>query len=101
LAYTSNILLTSKKLWNWGGIAPLTPKATRLFWLRATDQRRNSWLNEVYLHADSVILINQHHLTIIIVQFIYEICILCLLIMFIFLIYSQFFFAGKTFPTIM
>ena len=45
-AYTWNILLTCK-LWNWGGIAPLPSLATRLvatvFWLRATDQRSNSW----------------------------------------------------------
>jgi len=53
LACTSNIFLTCK-LWNWGGIAPLRSLATRLvatvFWLRATDQRRNSWLSEVHVH---------------------------------------------------
>jgi len=63
LAYTSNILLTWK-LWNWGGIAPLPSLATCLvatiFWLRATDQRRNSWLSEVHVHINSVIQINQH-----------------------------------------
>jgi len=39
-----------------------TPLATRLvaniFWLLATDQRRNSWLSEVHVHTDSVIQIN-------------------------------------------
>jgi len=39
------------------------PLATRLvataFWLRATKQRRNSWLSEV--HTDSEIQINQHN----------------------------------------
>jgi len=48
-----------------GGISPLPSLAARLvatvFWLQATDQRRNSWLSEVYVHTDSVIQINQHH----------------------------------------
>ena len=52
LAYSSDILLTWK-LWNWGDIAPLPP-------LQATDQRRNLWLNEVYVHTAWVIWINQH-----------------------------------------
>jgi len=38
------------------------PPATRLvatvFWLRATDQRRSSWMSEVHVHTDSVIQIN-------------------------------------------
>jgi len=64
LAYTSNILLTCK-LWNSVGIAPLPSLAMRLvatvFWLQATDQRRNSWLSEVHVHINSVIQINQHN----------------------------------------
>jgi len=44
------------------GFAPLSPTATRLvatvFWLQATDQRRNSWLSEVHVHTDLVIQIN-------------------------------------------
>jgi len=42
------------------------PMATRLvatvFWLRAADQRRNSWLSEVYVHTNSVVQINQHYI---------------------------------------
>jgi len=29
--------------------------------MQATDQRRNSWLNEVHVHTDSVIKINQYN----------------------------------------
>jgi len=64
LAYTSNILLTWK-VWNWERHFPVSPPATRLvatvFWLRSTDQRRNSWLSKVRVHTDSAIQINQHN----------------------------------------
>jgi len=46
-------------------LPPFSHLATRLvatvFWLQVTDQRRHSWLSEVYVHTDSVIHINQHN----------------------------------------
>jgi len=66
LHWSSSLVYTSTwNLWNWGWIAPLPHVATRLvatvFWLRATDQRRNSWLSKVHVHTNSVIQINQHN----------------------------------------
>jgi len=58
LTYTSNIC---ENVGIGGGIAPLSPIAMRLvatiFWLQATDQRRNSWLSVVHVQTDSVIQI--------------------------------------------
>ena len=34
------------------------PGGNCIFWLQATDHRRNSWLSEVQVHTDSVIQIN-------------------------------------------
>jgi len=60
-AYTSNILFKIGCV----GIVPLPSLAARLvatvFWLRATDKRRNSWLSEAHPYTDSVIKINQQN----------------------------------------
>jgi len=51
--------------WELEDIVPVAPLVTRLvatvFWLQVTDQRRHSWLSEVYVHTDLVIQINQHN----------------------------------------
>jgi len=65
LAFIWNISLTWE-LRNWEGhCLRCPPMSTRLlateFWLQVTDQRRHSWLSEVYVHTDSVIQINQHN----------------------------------------
>jgi len=48
-----------------GTLPPFPPLTTGLvatvFWLRATDQRTNSWLSEVYVDTNSVIQINKHN----------------------------------------